>query len=357
MTPQLLPEKTADLSSIQKGWLTMSDKRNETFDNLQKNELAVQSELKELEKDQDLKSVQEKLSKAKGLAKEGKEMRLHFTNMLKEKIIDKSMEFEKRNEELIAKCGKHEFTLREKEAEKNEEANKKTKEATDFKTHFLNENHRVATEYRNTLRRRIAFYYKGLMGQDRLNEQDLKNYIQDIKNELAQIEVEQLKSFKRNLLSEKEAKEIYKSISPYNNKDDLKTIQDEVDEAFAMYEEDIQNAEKAAEAMQKQTEALEEKENDNLKVEQSTNNLIAAAEPLVMMGGAKIKKNLVVEEENTQQWAVSVMTEYIKRINDCKISVKEWKNLKIDQMASALGKLATETGLKFTGLKLKEVKK
>lgn len=357
MTPQLLPEKTSELTKVQHGWLKMAQLREDTFADLQKKELAVQLELNNIEKDEELKSVQEKISKAKNIAGEAEEQRLVFTNMLKKKIIDKSMEFEKRNAELIEKAGKHEFKLREAEANKNAEANKKTKEATDFKTHFVNEYHRVAAEYRNTLRRRINFYYKGLMDQEKLEPEDLKNYIQDIKNELTQIEVEQVKSFKRVLLNEAEAKEIFKSIPKYDNKNDLKELQDEVNKTFAMYDEDIQNAAKAKEAMQKHIEEMEEKENDNLKVEVSTNNLIAAAEPLTLIGGPTVKKTLVIEDENTSEWAVKVMTTYIKNIAKCKINIKEWKNLKVDQMASALGKLATESGETFAGLKLKEVKK
>jgi len=352
-----LPITTEELNNVQKGWLVMASLKETTFQSLGKKELEVQGFLNDIDKDKDLKSVQDKLSKAKSLASEAKEERLHFTNKLKEKLIDKAMEFEKRNDDLIIKASKHEFTLREAEVEKNKEVDKKNKEISNFKLHFENGNYKIASDYRLTLSNRINFYYKGAMTQKKMSKKDLEQYIQDIKNELPQIEVGKHSSFERNLITKEEAIELFKSVQLYNPANDLKEAIENVDIKFGMYEQDIKNAEAAIKQSEIDAKKKEEDEKEALKVEQSTNTLIAAAGSFTVLGGAVIKKALEVEEENTTEWAMSVIAAFIKNMARCKLRVQTWSKLSIGQMAAALGKLATDTGETFAGLKLKEIKK
>lgn len=352
-----LPQLTEQLNNVQKGWLAMANLKETTFTSLGKKELEVQGLLNNVDKDTDLKSVQEKLSKAKFTAAEAKEERLMFTNKLKEKLIDKAMEYEKRNDELITKASKHEFALREAEVEKNKGAEKKNKEIADFKLHFENGNYRIASDYRLTLSNRINFYYKGAMSQKEMNKKELAQYLQDIKNELPQIEVGKHSAFSRTLITKEEAIVLFKSVELYDPSADLEEAIKQVDVKFGMYDQDIKNAEAAIKQSELDAQKKKEEEEEALKVDQSTNNLVAAASSFTMSGGPVIKKNLEVEEENTTEWAMAVIASFIKNMPRCKLRVQTWSKLSIGQMAAALGKLATETGEKFTGLKLKEIKK
>ena len=59
----------------------------------------------------------------------------------------------------------------------------------------------------------------------------------------------------------------------------------------------------------------------------------------------------------SEQWAKAVMAAFIVNLPNLGkwLRVKSWGNLKIGQMADYLGKLATETGVVFTGLEMEEV--
>ena len=111
MAKMILPATTAELDSIQKGWLTFGHLKVTTFDALEKDELAVQQALLDFDKITDLADAQEKLKEAKGIASESEGRRLYLTNMIRDKLTVPAMAFEKRNAILIGKAEKHELTL------------------------------------------------------------------------------------------------------------------------------------------------------------------------------------------------------------------------------------------------------
>lgn len=351
MNELLLPATTAELSPIQKGWLQMCNLREVTFTELQKGELQIQSLLKDHASEKNLEAIQEKIKSAKAVFEEHKERRLFFTNILKERIIEPSMEFEKRSEALIKEASQTEFTLRKTAADAAQLTQNKLAEEARFVAHVKNEFSRIATEYRGLLKRRIAFYYTGALQQKKMNKKELEEYKENIRLELPQIEVPLPEKFQPILLGVERMMELYKNIPKYSNVEELQNAVNSVEEAFAMYDSDIKNSEKAIVAVQQQQQAQESQEQQALAQEQATNSLIASADNIEIVGAPVVKKKRAIVEENTQAFALAVMTAFIQNISKVKLRTKEWGNVKVSQMATALNALDKE----FPGLQYKDI--
>src|SRR5688572_29097473 len=150
----------AELTPTQIGWLKLELTKRTLFADMQKNELAIQNKLAKITEDKDLPSVQNKLKEAKEIKETSKGQRLHFTNMLQEKLIAPSMEFEKRNEVLIADASKHELALRTDAWQKQQADQAKDKEIADYKAFIINEYARKAATYRIDLNKMIEGAYQ-----------------------------------------------------------------------------------------------------------------------------------------------------------------------------------------------------
>lgn len=346
------------MSPTQKGWLVLEFRKRETFTNLQNFELSVQTELNgitKLEKLEDLPAVQEKLKVAKAKIAEMKDCRLQFTRVIDEKIVQPSMEFEKRAAALLPDAEAHELQLRIKVNQKNDEIAAKEREKSGLRAHITNEYYRIATEYRLKLKNEIVqaklSALEGGMPVDGVPE-----LLEKLKEALGMVERPKFNVYQRKLVNDEEAKAIFREVPAYDHKADLEKAYEEADAEFALYENDLANAKQAAEAIQQQHEQHQEELQEQLSTEIATNNLVAMAEPLEMTGGPKIKKTMVPVIVESEQFAVAVMAAAIKNWNHIKphVRVKNWSKLTIQQMADALGKYVTEnpgaaiTGIQFT---------
>lgn len=354
----VLPLTTAELTDIQKGWLVMSGLREFTFAHLQAGELAVQLLLNNhaAHTKETLPQLQEDIKKASALITEKKEMRLAFTNKLKEKIIDPAMLYEKREEELLKAANLTEFNLRKLVETDNKATNNKLLEKQNYEAHIKNEYMRIATKYRITLSNLITFYYTGALKQKEMSKKDLGVYLQDIKNELPHIELEKPTKFEAVLLSVDERRAIYNSIPAYSPAPDLQKAVEAVDVAFSMYDQDIKNAEAAIASVEQTTANNTAAAIQELEVESSTNTLVAAAGnmQIASTSGTTIKRKQVIIEENTSEWAVAVLAAFIKNIGRCKIKTATFSKLTVGQMATALSALLTDDNPPvLTGLKTK----
>ena len=162
-----------------------------------------------------------------------------------------------------------------------------------------------------------------------------------------------------SILTAEEAKAVFKTIAPYNGEEDLTKAASDLEDIFSMYAHDRKNADAAI----KQAEADQEKQaaaiQKDLAVETSITKLTeeTATAYVNPAPGAKLKKKMVVVEENTEEWAVAVIAEFVKNWQSVRkhVRVGTWAKLSIGQMATALGKHATESSNHKLGiLKLEE---
>lgn len=355
----LTPALSEALTTQQKGWLMLAATKKELFDTLQKGELFVQSKLKDITQQNDLPTVQAALKEAKETAAENKERRLNFTNMLQEKLIAPSMEFEKRNDAVISEAGKHELKLRTEAWEKQQAGKAKDKEVSDYKTHIVNEYARKATSYRIALQQMISDAYKDCLTAKR-PVKEIPAFLETVKKFMGEIELVKFVPFTRLLINDKEAGEIFQAIEKYDPLPDLKNALTDLDRKFEMYAEDLKHVQKAIEEEERQAQEKIQEEADQLEQTTAINNLTSQATGTIQEPGVRLKQSFKVKEENTEEWALNVMRCFLNNFSSAKelLRVKEWGNLKISQMADAVGKLYTEnqklpstTGLEFVKVK------
>lgn len=354
----MLPQLTEDLSPTQKGWLKLEATKKKTFTELQAQELEVQKVLLNITEDKNLDSVQAKIKSAKNISATAKQQRLEFTGLINNNLINPSMEFEKRSETLLVEAGKHELELRKVAANDAAKKDAYNNELAALKAHIVNEYHRIAATYRTRLSAIITdAYVTALNAKTPVGE--LQAYISEIRVILSEVKLEAFVKFNRTLVDDKDAMEAFSAIKQYDAAPDLKfAIETEISEKFAMYEQDLQNAELMIKAAKEEQEKQAALNAEKLELEKATNTLIARAE----VGGSdapKVKKSLEVVEENSPTWAMAVMGHFIKNFQSAqpKLRVKSWGKLSISQMATALAQVAGETGEVYSGLTMKEIEK
>lgn len=353
-----VPDKILiDLTPVQKGWLSLAVKRQNTTAECTRCELAVQGFLKDIANETKLETVQENIKKAKAEAATGKDCRLQFTRNLDEKLINPLMEFEKRNEKGISQAEEHEKKLRILKASTTVTTNALQTEKSLYKAHIENEQERIGVLYKNTLSRRINFYYVGALEQDTLVNK-IAEYKQEIINELPNIELPIGIKMNTTLIPLEEKKVIYDSVTKYDGKDDLASAIKEVETKFAMYEQDLKNKSAAISTATLAQESAEKEAVQEVEINSSINKLAATA-GTVTFDIPKIKESQKIIEIENWDFVVLVLTNFMKKIEKVKprIKVKSLMKLSIQQIVNALSQHITETGEQLVGLKTeKEVK-
>lgn len=371
-TKLLLPAKTDELSPLQKGWLLMAQNRMELFTKLEKDELAIQALLKDVDKkafvkDNDtpetmekaLTEVQKTLKEAKALYEESKDARLFFTNMINEKLIEPAMAFEKRNKELIDKTAWKEVEFRRDIVKKNDAFKQLQNQRIMFKAHCENEWGRKAAVYRADLKQLIADSYTTALKQKQ-PEKQIPAYIKSIEKMLHDVKLVKFEEMKDNPLSKEECKKIYEATKKYDGKEDLDAAISELHETFKTYKQDLKNSTKAIAAIKEETaEALQQIETD-AELDAAQNTLLAKSGTATFSAGPSMKYRMEVVEENSWEWAIDVINAFFKNKNEAQkhLRVKTWSKLSIGQMAESLAKIATaDNSATFKGLTLKKIEK
>jgi len=354
MSNQLLPATTAELSPLQKGWLHMAGIREQLFADLQAAELSVQGAITPADTSTDLATVQAAIMTAKATMKEAKEKRLAFSRLIDEKLLTPAMEFEKRMAATIEGISTHELELR-KSAE--QEAQKKQAHASElaaYKAHVTNEWYRIAQQYRAALDQEItSTYVANLRTKTNIDRAVL---LPAIAESLRTIATPTPNKYQRVLVTDAEAKEAIASIRSYDPAPDLQSVIEGLEERFAMYENDLANAEEAAKATEQEQEQRQQQQQQSLAAEQATNVLIAAAET-VQIDTPTVKRELRIVVIESEQWAMAVVANFMKNWQHVNkyVRVKSWSKLSIGQMADALAKHISETGEQLQGLQTEEV--
>lgn len=366
------------LSPLASGWLTMAAIKVTTFNDLQADELAVQGDINKIKPlialategvpYEDLKKrladVQTALADARSTANIAKGKRLYFTNELDVKLITPAMQFEKRSEIIIKEATADELNYRIRINAIGDSATRRETERNELKTHIINEWYRVAAKYRADLAKFITDGYTTALKEKR-KPKELAPYLEAIRGFMNAVELDGFIVFTRILVTDDEAMELFNSIKGYDGADDLATALKALDTQFAMYDKDLKNADAAIETATTLFNESQASADKDLKIEMATNNLNSNV-GVSTVSAPVVKRDMVVIEENSDAWASAVLGAFHKHWNDCRkfIRVATWSKLSIGQMATALGKLATENGQTsiepgkvYTGIALQVVRK
>lgn len=339
---QILPPLTKDLTPVQQGWLKLSGIKTETFAALEKGELEIQALLKDFTK-MELVPLQEALKNAKAKAAIFKDQRLQFTNMINEKLVKPAMIYEGRNDKLIADAGVVELTLRKAAVAENDKAANLNKEKAALEAHIKNEFARIGTVYKNALTKHIGDAYVGAL-KSKLDPQQIPDYINTVAEQLAAITVEKPVKFARTLVDDNTAKAVLATITKYSPAADLTAAVDKLrHDTFAMYVEDLQNAEVAVDAIEQLVEEQVHTNTEEWKLEEATNTLMAQASEFTMTGGPTVKVQKKIVLEDTEEFAMNVLATFIKNwpTAKTKLGTKSWTKL-VDPFVKALDKLETQ---------------
>ena len=340
-----MSNELSTLTATQRGWLALEAKKANTFAELQNMELEIQVEAASIlicTSIAELPAVQEKLKQVKEKLATLKDCRLQFTRILDEKLIDPSMQFEKRSALLLEPCISHELSLRCQVNKKNDEVAAKAREISYFNSHFTNEYFRIATIFRQECELLVSTTYIECL-EGCLPVEHTIEICNNLLERLEKIELQKPVKFQRNLIGDDEAKSLFLLIPPYIKKVD----EDFVLEKFSMYANDLENSLAAISHEKVSSQEKIQQQNNELQAEQATNSIRAQTEvaPELIMTGAKIKKTLVLKFNNDEETAVNVILAFMKNWSVLKpylSRITSWEKLSLKQMADALGKYATD---------------
>lgn len=343
-----------NLTPQQTGWLTLADIKTSLFAQLQSAELQVQEYINGIENNP-LDVVQSNIKNAKSVMAEAKAKRLEFTRMIDEKLNVPSMLYEKRMADLINTASAYELELRKKESEQAEKEQAYLNEVSAFRNHIINEWFRIAAEYRNSLEKAVRQCYINCL-RDRHPESLMPEMIDNTAAIISKFDLSEFDKFKRVLITDGQAKEIFDSIEKYNKAEDLKRSIDTIKDVWAAYPFDLANAENAIKAIELSSAKKEADNLQALEIELATNTLIAQAETIII-DTPKVKREMKIVIVESEAWAKTILVNFIRLLPHLapKLRVKSWAKLSIGQMAEAINKHINETGETINGLKLEEV--
>ena len=363
MTNELMtaPLQTAPLPVTQAqadAWVGLATEKNRLMFELGRMELAAQNILLRVQRDDAAyEAIDVALAEYRKSYTAISDLRKTFTNQIDAGIIQPLMAFEKRidpkNNGQYNALASRSLQLRKAEADKATLANAKNQEVASFKAHVVNEFSRVVTEYRAIIRREAAGHYEKCL-KDKIPDPG----VEKVKEMLRQIAPPNVAKFNARYLSGEELLQIYNDSPKPDYASYYEELMSEVDNLFANYSSDLANAEAAIKHQQEQARLQELEEANKAKEEQALNTLIATSETVVIEE-PKIKRTVQVTVVESEAWAKSVMASFITNLPKLTkyIRVKSWSKLNIGQMATYLGQYATDEGVSFPGLSLKEVEK
>ena len=343
-----------NLTPQQSGWIKLSDIKSALFDELQRAELAVQDYINGIDGNP-LDVVQHNLKSAKQTLADAKAKRLEFTRMIDEKLITPTMDFEKRMAANIESGSAIELEMRKQAAEAAQAQQLIANEAGALKAHIVNEWFRIAAEYRYQLERITLESYQNCL-KARQPVEHIPGMIADMESILDGWKLPEFEKFDRKHLKDGHAKEIFDSIEKYNPADDLQTAKNNVVAIWSTYANDLANADAAIESIDNHKKLAEMALHVEIDLETSTNALIAEAETMIV-DTPKVKKELKIVAEETEQWAKTIVSNFVRLWPYCNkyVRVKSWQKLTIGQMADALAKHINETGNAIPGIQTEEI--
>ena len=343
-----------NLTPVQNGWLKLADIKTALFNDLQSAELVVQGYTKDLER-MSLDEIQFNIKSAKQTFQDAKSRRLEFTRMIDEKLINPTMEFEKRMAANIEAAAAIELDARKKAAEIAEREQQYMNEFSALKSHIINEYFRIAWQYRNDLHAITIETYQNCL-KSKVSIDQIEHMKTDMINILDRWKLPEFQKFERRFIPDGHAKEIFDSIEKYDPRADLQRAKNKVDEIWSTYANDLANADAAIAHLENEKAEKESQMKSEIALEAATNTLIAEAETIII-DTPKVKKELKIVVVESEQWAKTIVANFVRLWPYCNkfVRVKSWSKLTIGQMADALAKHINETGNIIPGVETEEI--
>jgi len=344
------------LTDVQKGWLQMSDKVANLKSSLQAQEMNLQALAnKPASTYEEIDGIIVKYDKdLKIMIAE----RMQFTQLIDTMLIKPMMEYEKRCKDLPQYHSLKMKSLELRKAAESEslQAKQIEDEKASFKSYVENEWIRIQTDYVIELSRLIDKYY-----QDALEANIEHPDLEPLFKQMETIKPPKPNKYSPVLLTKEMMIEINSTIDAPDFKARLAESQDNATALFRdHYAAAFANKTSAIEQMKKDAIAKEAKIKQDAEKSQAINVLVAKAEShSVTIVAPKIKRDLQPIINDTPQWALNVMMQFIRLEADLwkHIRVKTYANITIEQMAKALAKYHSETGEVITGVEFKEIEK
>lgn len=279
-----------------------------------------------------------------------------FRKLITEKVLQESIEIEKQYDpKTNADYTRMQNGLvadKLKQQQDNQATQAKEQERNNYIAHIKNQYEILIADYKKRAVTELYTMYNNFL-KGKVKTPD----VQAIKDVISEMTLGKPQKFTRQYVTDVEATTIVAAAA----KPDFAKLQaemlKEVDLKFTTYKNDLKaGAQEQVELFgQKHIQEIETEAQQNVAV----NTLQAQATPVtVMMEGKALKQSVQIVEEDSEGWAVKVITGFMK-YPLCRghLRVRKWPNLSVGQMAAALSAYASETGERVQGLEYKEVVK
>ncbi len=343
-----------ELTPQQSGWIKLAGIKENLVNNLNNAELSIQGILADLQS-KDHFHIEHAINEAKSVFKIAKGSRLEFTRLIDDKLINPIMDYEKRMQKNIDAGIVIELEARKAEAMRIQSEQIYLNEVAALKTHIKNERARVKNKYIDDLRKGINVMYREFLLAKRTIDE-----IYSMKVEVADFiqffKLDEFQRFSLNAVTSAQAFDIFQEFETYNGKEDLKNAIDSIDDVFKTYQLDLQNAEMAILANQQKQNEIDKIRNEQQTFEKLSNELIDDANS-VKLEMPKFKNEIRIVNDNTETWALNIITHFMKNYQFISkhIKVKSWDKLTLGQMSTALAKHIQETGEQIPSFQIEEI--
>ena len=337
-------------------WVALATKKNEVVASLTTSELELQQIL--LAADQtDYTKIDSSLAVYRKKLNELIESRKEFTSVINSKLIEPLMAFEKRADykvnETYLKLNATALQLKKEDEAKKLQAQAIERERSAYTAHIVNQIAMIESTYRSDLKSCVEMIYAEM-----LQHKSPKPNYDNIQLSLRAVAKVSGAKMQTQHLSVDEKAAIYTAVKKPDYDAILAQFVETLPDYFINYDSDLSNAKQAIVNREIEAKLRKQKEDKQLAANAAVNNLIAqAAVPVVDM--PKIKREMVIEKENSAFWAQAIIGTFLANMPTLQsyCRVKEWANLSIGQMADAIAKHGTETGEQFKGITYKTVEK
>lgn len=339
-----------------KNWQLLAKKKNEVFEELKKKELATQGILLNVADDK----LADKLAEYDKAFTDLVEYRLSYTNQVRDALITKAMEFEKRvdpkNNETYKTLDARELLLREEKQKTIDATNDLNAEKTKFKTHFINEFTRLSTDFRTKCLATINEAYNACL-YAKTPPGQAPNTIKVVEQALDALVTPQPNKFVRTLVSNVDAKELFAGLVKPDYKAIRKEYVEDLKTKFSLYPNDLANAATAIKTNNEQTTQVTQKMISESNQTVAANELMALAENVTVAepgfkGVTEVSKIKLFD--NDQKWVAKVIVAFVKNFEAAfpKLRTKKYSQISVAQMAAALD----NANLKIEGIEYEIIK-
>jgi hypothetical protein len=343
-----------ELTPQQSGWVKLAGIKETLVKDLNNAEISIQGILADLQS-RDHAKIEHAINEAKSVFKQAKGIRLEFTRLIDDKLINPIMDYEKRMQKNIDAGIVIELESRKAEAMRIQAEQIYLNEVAAFKTHIKNELARIKNKYIDDLRKGINVMYREFL----LNKEPIE-MLESIKLHAASLissfKLDDFQRFPLNAVTEQQAHEIFMDFEKYDGTQDLENAIYSINDVFKTYQLDLQNAEMAILANQQKQIEIDKSRLEQQTFEKLSNELIDDANS-VKLEMPKFKNEIRIVNDNTETWALNIITHFMKNYQFISkyIKVKSWDKLTLGQMSTALAKHIQETGEQIPSFKIEEI--